>query len=203
MARLDRHQIVREALVLLDAVGSAALTTRGLAARLGVEQPALYWHFRNKAALLAAMAHEAMEPHAQRTLPGPGDDWRAWFAANARSLRATLLAHRDGAILHASSRPRSDHQAVIAQKTAFLVASGLSAAEAASALLNVGRFTLGAVLEEQAERSVDGIERDAPAPDHAASFEAGLRTVIAGLQWSLENGAARLGDAEPAASRSG
>ena len=53
--RLDRERIVDAAMALLDEVGLDAFSTRALAARLGVRQPALYWHFRNRRALLEAM----------------------------------------------------------------------------------------------------------------------------------------------------
>ena len=41
---LDKRQIVTEALALLDADGLDGVTLRKLAARLGVQQPTLYWH---------------------------------------------------------------------------------------------------------------------------------------------------------------
>ena len=58
--KLDKAQIVDEALGLLNEVGIDALSTRLLAQRLKVQQPALYWHFRNKRALLDAMNEEIL-----------------------------------------------------------------------------------------------------------------------------------------------
>jgi TetR/AcrR family tetracycline transcriptional repressor len=64
--KVDRQGIFGHALELLNEVGIDALSTRAIAQRLGVQQPALYWHFKNKRALLDAMngeilarAHEA------------------------------------------------------------------------------------------------------------------------------------------------
>ncbi|HGV0115870.1 TPA: TetR family transcriptional regulator, partial [Citrobacter freundii] len=51
MIKLQPNTVIRVALDLLNEVGVEALTTRKLAKRLGVQQPALYWHFRNKRAL--------------------------------------------------------------------------------------------------------------------------------------------------------
>ncbi|MBU1305574.1 MAG: TetR family transcriptional regulator, partial [Alphaproteobacteria bacterium] len=51
---IDRDRIIDEALLLLNEVGIDKLSTRKLAERLGVAQPALYWHFKNKSALLDA-----------------------------------------------------------------------------------------------------------------------------------------------------
>src|SRR5215475_7532389 len=50
-AGLTREQIVDRAIAVMDAEGTAALTLRRLARELGVEAPALYWHFDDKDAL--------------------------------------------------------------------------------------------------------------------------------------------------------
>jgi len=50
-AGLTREQIVEQAIALMDADGTSGLTLRRLADRLGVEAPALYWHFPDKASL--------------------------------------------------------------------------------------------------------------------------------------------------------
>lgn len=182
---------------MLDEVGLSGMGTRGLARRLGVEQPALYWHFPSKAALLEAMAAAAMRPHARRPLPEPTDDWRDWFVGNTRSFRDTLLRHRDGARLHAGSRPLAEEAGHIERKIGFLTTSGASEVDAVMAFLGASRFTLGCVLEEQADQEdhrtgranhLDGSAR--PVPDHLAAFEAGLRFLVEGLA-SARGGATR------------
>ena len=176
------------ALDLLDEVGLDAVSTRRLAQRLGVEQPSLYWHFRDKGQLLAAMAEAAMTPHAQAPLPTPEDEPLAWFRENARSLRRTLLRRRDGARLHAGSRPAGDDLGRITHKLAFLTTHGLPEPVARMALLAAGRFTVGSVLEEQADLAQDAGDHDttvepdsARAVDHDAAFEAGLELLTDGL----------------------
>jgi len=52
---LNRERIVGAALALVDAEGLAALSTRRLAAELGVSGPSLYNHFATKDALLDAV----------------------------------------------------------------------------------------------------------------------------------------------------
>jgi TetR/AcrR family tetracycline transcriptional repressor len=47
-AGLTRAQILHAAIELMDGDGTGSLTMRALAARLGVESPALYWHFSGK-----------------------------------------------------------------------------------------------------------------------------------------------------------
>ncbi|MFN6547195.1 TetR/AcrR family transcriptional regulator C-terminal domain-containing protein [Mycolicibacterium nivoides] len=181
MAKLTRDIVVAEALDLLDDVGLDAVSTRRLAQRLGVEQPALYWHFQNKAELLAAMAGAAMAPLSDVPLPESSDDWAMWFAENMRSFRCTLLLRRDGARLHAGSRPAEGDSSRIAHKLAFLVASGFGEDDAAMAMLAASRFTVGSVLEEQADNN-----SPEPIPDHTRAFEAGLALIINGMRYYQE-----------------
>ncbi|MGW2822677.1 TetR/AcrR family transcriptional regulator C-terminal domain-containing protein [Streptomyces sp. NPDC001443] len=180
---MNREAVITEALGLLDEVGLDAVSTRQLAKRLNVEQPSLYWYFRTKKDLLAAMAEAAMEPHATAPLPAPGDDWRDWFTDNTRSFRRTLLMHRDGARLHAGSTPTGDLDR-IRRKMDFLVTSGVPEREAQMAMLAASRFTVGSVLEEQADTGLDDgtdLPIDMPVIDHESAFEAGLALILNGL----------------------
>ncbi|HEX9034009.1 MAG TPA: TetR family transcriptional regulator [Streptosporangiaceae bacterium] len=54
--RLSRSAVVDRALELADSHGIEALTIRRLATELGVTPMALYWHFRSKEELIAALA---------------------------------------------------------------------------------------------------------------------------------------------------
>ncbi|MGX4655743.1 TetR/AcrR family transcriptional regulator C-terminal domain-containing protein [Micromonospora sp. SCSIO 07396] len=180
MAKLDRATVVAEALDLLDEVGLDGVSTRQLAKRLGVQQPSLFWHFRRKEDLLAAMAEAAMAPHANAPLPQPADDWREWFLENTRSFRRTLLIRRDGARLHAGLLPGPGDLGRLAHKMAFLTGAGVREADARMAMLAASRFTVGCVLEEQAD---DGRQDSANVPPigHEAAFEAGLALILGGL----------------------
>ncbi|MFE7576046.1 TetR/AcrR family transcriptional regulator C-terminal domain-containing protein [Streptomyces sp. NPDC057521] len=181
---MNREIAVSEALDLLDDVGLENVSTRRLAKRLGVEQPSLYYHFKTKKDLLAAMAEAAMAPHAHAALPEPGDDWRGWFLDNSRSFRRTLLLRRDGARLHAGSTPTGDLDR-IRRKMTFLIASGVPERQAQMAMLAAGRFTVGCVLEEQADADApdpEDLPDNVPALDHEAAFEAGLALILGGLE---------------------
>ena len=181
--KLDRETIVSEALVLLDETGLDAVSTRQLAKRLGVEQPSLYWHFRNKASLLDAMAEAAIASHATAPLPTPSDDWRDWLVENSRSFRRALLAHRDGARLHAGTTPRGADLSRALHKLRFLVSSGLPEHDARIAMLTTSHFTVGSVLEQQAEEAEEG---DGPGLDRAEAFEAGLALIVEGVALRAE-----------------
>ncbi len=72
MSRLDKSKVINSALELLNEVGIEGLTTRKLAQKLGVEQPTLYWHVKNKRALLDALAIEMLDRHHTHFCPLEG-----------------------------------------------------------------------------------------------------------------------------------
>ena len=83
---IDHDRIVEEALLLLNEVGIDKLSTRKLADRLGVQQPALYWHFKNKSALLDALNSAMLARFHTRRMPLPGEDWVDFTLANGSAL---------------------------------------------------------------------------------------------------------------------
>ena len=87
---MDRGRIVDEALLLLNEVGIDKLTTRRLAERLGVQQPALYWHFANKSALLDAVNSAMLARYHKHRLPAPGA--RTWPTCADRAAALLQLA---------------------------------------------------------------------------------------------------------------
>lgn len=193
MAKIQRDQVIEAALALLDEVGLEAITTRKLAQKLGVESATLYWHFKNKASLLEEMASAVLAKH--HSLPVPEDiaEWANWLAENARSFRRALLAHRDGALLHAGTSPARVGGDTFRPKVAYLARVGFTEADAAMILLTLSEYTLGCVLEEQSRSGGDGkqilsktslgsasIESLVyPHPDTA--FEFGLSLIMRGL----------------------
>ena len=56
--RLTRAAVVDEALLLLAEEGLDGVNLRGLATRLGISAPSLYWHFPDKATLLGAVMEQ-------------------------------------------------------------------------------------------------------------------------------------------------
>ena len=157
---MDRERIVDEALALLNEVGIDKLTTRKLAERLGVQQPALYWHFKNKSALLDAV-NTAMLARYHTNRPKQGQDWVEFTYANARSIRTTLLAVRDGARLTAGTRPSNAEFADTEAVLRLYVDAGFSAPEAFGIAISITRYVVGYVLEEQGEREREMIDSDA------------------------------------------
>lgn len=194
MTKLQRDAIIAAALDLLDETGAENLTTRRLAERLGVQQPALYWHFRSKRALLDALAHAMLAEGRQGARPRPGQDWREFLADNARGFRRALLSRRDGALIHAGTRPVDPEFDAVEAQFALMREAGFAPLDAAHALTTVGHYVVGAVLEEQAA-AVEAGSRPADAPPAAlaevfdaydragpeAAFEFGLDVILDGL----------------------
>ncbi|MHA6626068.1 TetR/AcrR family transcriptional regulator C-terminal domain-containing protein [Pseudonocardia sichuanensis] len=104
---LDLARITSAAVELLDEVGLAELSTRRLAAKLGVRSPTLYWHVRNKAALLDLVAEAVCADAFEIDESQP---WRAQLADGLRQFRALLLRHRDVAALLRERPPTGPHR---------------------------------------------------------------------------------------------
>ncbi len=150
---LDRQRIVAEAVALLDAEGLDGVTTRKLAARLGVQSPTLYWHLPNKAALVTAIADAILDQQFRDlSPPEPDQPWQDWLSGLAERLRRALLAHPDGARVISASQLSLTMTAISELAMSTLVARGISLRQARVIVLTVERFTVGHVLEEQAPR---------------------------------------------------
>lgn len=203
---LQREIVARAALTLLDEVGFDRLTMRRLAEALGVQNPALYWHFKNKEDLLATMADMMLaEGFAALMEPAAEREWDVWLANLAHGLRRALLSHRDGARVVAgadlshSSLMRYDELALSQLRSA-----GFGLSDAVTGVKTVIEYTLGATFEEQAEPvATAGHASDhqshelesAPYPllaeayvvmgrpeNRALMYERGLQLIIAGMR---------------------
>ena len=89
---LSRERIVATALALIDEGGLPALSTRRLAAELGVSGPSLYNHFTVKDEILDAVA-DTVVGQVDLSMFEDGTDWRAALLQWGRSYRAALTAH--------------------------------------------------------------------------------------------------------------
>ncbi|MCM2390304.1 TetR/AcrR family transcriptional regulator [Streptomyces albipurpureus] len=96
---LSRERIIETAGVLIDAEGVEAISTRRLAAELGVSGPSLYNHFRTKDEILEAVA-DAVQAQVDLSMfdagahPESGDwGWDTALHDWGVAYRATLKAH--------------------------------------------------------------------------------------------------------------
>jgi TetR/AcrR family tetracycline transcriptional repressor len=182
---LDRETIVRTALRLLDEVGIGGLSTRRLAAELGIKSASLYWHFKDKNELLAEMSGAMFE----ECLPlpnvsGANFDWAEWLAEGCRAIRRTALSRRDGAQVMAWPRPRIPTARVVFEENVKTVMrSGLADMEARLTMQTLRRYAIGAALQEQSNKGASAAAGIVGTGEEG--FEFGLQTFIDGLKTRL------------------
>lgn len=150
--QLHREGVVEGALALLDADGLDGLTMRKLAARLGVQAGAIYWHFENKQALLEAMADRLVEGVGA---PLPNGTWDQQLATIAQRLRQALLSHRDGARVMAGTYVAEPNTRLATKVTINILRSaGFRPEQAGWITFALTHYVLGHTIEEQALASL-------------------------------------------------
>lgn len=203
-APLDRRRVADTALRLLNEVGLEGLTLRAIAKELDVKAPALYWHFKDKQALLDEMATEMYRRMVAETRLDPTESWQNVLRTTGRGLRTALLGYRDGAKVFSGSRFTGIEHAP--EQEAYLrvmTEAGFTLAQAAQAGMTTNAYTIGFVIEEQGVVPLPGERREgydleerarlmADFPlaaeagrelfdDYDQHFEEGLEIVIAGI----------------------
>ncbi|TWV29526.1 TetR family transcriptional regulator [Streptomyces misionensis] len=203
-APLDRRRVAGTALRLLNEVGLEGLTLRAIAHELDVKAPALYWHFKDKQALLDEMATEMYRRIAAGAPLDPADTWQKRLLETSRGLRTALLGYRDGAKVFSGSRfTGTEHAPAQEANLRLLTESGLTLTQAVHAVRTAYAYTIGFVTEEQGVKPLpnerregydieDRARRMAAFPLAAEAggllfdgydeqFEEGLAVVIAGI----------------------
>lgn len=88
---LSREQIIRAAIEILDAEGTAGLSMRRLGSKLGSGATSLYWHVAHKDELMELAVDQVL---GEVYVPERGDtSWRMGVSVWANGMRATLLRH--------------------------------------------------------------------------------------------------------------
>jgi TetR/AcrR family tetracycline transcriptional repressor len=116
--RLTKQVVVERALALGDAEGVDALTIRRLATELGVTPMALYWHFRNKEELLAAVGDQVWSE--LDTVVDTAAPWHLQMRGLMESLLHVLRSHPCASQLILQGEKQSD-AALVASETALEV----------------------------------------------------------------------------------
>jgi AcrR family transcriptional regulator len=175
----DKASIAAAALILLDEQGLAELSMRHLATALGVKASAIYWHYPNKTALLAAVSDAILSDAPALPTGGWGLAVRSWM----EQLRAVLLAHTDAAEL-VSAALASGLTTVdpTTAPRAVLQAAGWSELDARWSAAAMARFVLGHVAAEQARKRliVAAVLPSNTDPLDTAGFRHGVRLLLAG-----------------------
>ncbi|MEU6553954.1 TetR/AcrR family transcriptional regulator C-terminal domain-containing protein [Streptomyces sp. NPDC046915] len=160
-APLDRTRVADTALKLLNEVGLEGLTLRAIANELGVKAPALYWHFKDKQALLDEMATEMYRRMVAGTALDPADTWQERLLKVNRGLRAALLGYRDGAKVFSGSRFTGvDHGREMEATLRLFTAAGFTLARTVQAARTANMYTIGFVTEEQGVRPLPDERRE-------------------------------------------
>lgn len=153
MARgLTKAKIVQAGLDVLDEAGLDRLTVRAVAARLGVQAPALYWHVRDRQELIDEMATELWRELVRELAALPETTgWQDGMRAFASSARRILLSHRDGAKVFTGTY-LTDTEVLRGQEEplARMIAQGFSLRDVMRGYSLVYSFVAGFCIEEQA-----------------------------------------------------
>ena len=181
-SKLDQDQIVREAVALLTEEGLDAVSLRKVAARLGVSVSSLYWHVKDKDALLGLMSGSIFRACLD-AVPASAD-WRQWLHGFGLALWDAQITIKDARQLIVIARP----QASLAQESLgrilhTLAALGLPQERAIIAQRSVQALVTGWTTLRSATPDAVGADRN--------SFVAALDILIDG--WSAHLGASEAG----------
>jgi TetR/AcrR family transcriptional regulator, tetracycline repressor protein len=180
-AFLDPSVIVGAAWALVERDGVDALTTRTLAAALGVKSPALYWHVPSMTALHSLMVERMLTESIRN--PKQGEAWDVWLHDVGIRQRQNFLSHRDsGRILAMAPPTEVTRNEVMPMLIGPLVQAGFATKDAVAAAGAFASFILGWVIYEQSAETSRYIESMV---DTTAAFDFGLATLITGLQQRL------------------
>jgi AcrR family transcriptional regulator len=149
---LDQQLILKQAFSILNELGLDGLTLRRLASRLGVQAPAIYWHFKDKQELLDKMATQVFREALQES---PRFDameaWQDWALNYCLGLRRTLLRYREGAKMFSGTYLTDDElYAPMEARLMKLTSAGFSLRQSVLGLSTLYCFSVGFVIEEQA-----------------------------------------------------
>jgi TetR/AcrR family transcriptional regulator, tetracycline repressor protein len=147
---LNKKRIVEEALELLNDGGIESVSLRGLAKRLGVKAPTLYWHVKNKAALINEMAECILQSEVNDLRQRDSDEpWQEWLIHVLNQLRRAILSYRDGGRVVAGAHFSLTLSDVMEAAIRTLLTAGVSLRESRLIVLTATHFTFGYVIEEQ------------------------------------------------------
>lgn len=164
--RTSLAQIVAAGRELLEAEGASRLTMQAVAERVGVRAPSLYKRVRDRDALLALVAAEAVDALGERlaatdgTLAGVARGYRAFAHERPESFRLILTAGADVEALERASAPVLRVAAqVVGDGEALEVARFLTSWATGFITMELaGAFRLGGDVEQAFEHGLRRLE---------------------------------------------
>ncbi|GAA1948602.1 TetR/AcrR family transcriptional regulator [Amycolatopsis minnesotensis] len=155
--RLSQAVVLSEAVALADREGLAAVTIRRLAQDLGVTPMALYWHFRNKSLLMAALGGRIIGEVDLDV--DDGAHWSAQFHTVLRALVTTLRRHPwAGPLITSSACESPGYLTALEKVLAILRGAGFSTEEATAVSRHALSTAMSLVAGQPGRTSPDGTE---------------------------------------------
>ncbi|MFF3979925.1 TetR/AcrR family transcriptional regulator [Streptomyces sp. NPDC001828] len=188
---LSTDRIVAAASALVDAEGLSAVSTRRLAAELGVSGPSLYNHFRTKDEILEAVA-DATSAQVDLSMFDADDrrDWRTSLHDWALAYRSVLTRHPNIVPVLAQGPGRRPAGLRLADAVfGEMVAAGWPPAQATRIGALMRYFIMGSALGSFARGFVD----DEAAYDPADYPHLGQAHLLAERQQEIDEGAFETG----------
>lgn len=164
--QLSKNSIITASLSILSNFGLADMTMRRVATQLNVAPGALYWHFKNKQALIDATAREILSDFLLSSPPS--------LDAACSSLRTAMLSIRDGAEL-ISAALIDPH---LREEVTGILSASLGEEAPRMSAATALHFVMGATVLEQSEiqqHKTVGMEEE---------FLAGLALITTGIKHS-------------------
>lgn len=175
---LTRERIVDEAIALLDEQGTAALSMRRLAARLGTSTMSTYHHLADKDALIEAVAERLT---AQLPTPAEGTPWDDVVRTMAWAFRDLTIAHPAAFRLFVGVASPPALLAAVDRIAAVLASQGFDPSDAAMAVSAFARYLIGSTLTDADPFGTARRPLHQRADREADEFRFGLEALIAGV----------------------
>lgn len=144
---LNPDLIVTTALELIDRDGLDTFSMPRLARELGVQSPSLYHYFRDRNALLAAVAR-AIVRETRYTPMRAATDWIEWFVSISVDFRRRVLEHANAAPVLLRHMPRDVFIEMYERTAEFLTRAGVPQDKQMIIIDCLDRLSLGAALTE-------------------------------------------------------
>jgi AcrR family transcriptional regulator len=165
---LTQERIVDAALRVLDADGLDLLSMRHVARTLNTTAAALYWHVGSKDGLLDLIFDRVI---GEQSVPDPDPArWEEQVKEVARTMRATILTHRDVVRLSIGRIPMGPHALRYADRVlAILRAGGIDDGLAVAAHQLLISIVIGFAIDETGEGGHPPAEEASPEPAGATA----------------------------------
>lgn len=181
---LSRDEIVRAAIRVADAEGSAAISMRRIARELNAGAMSLYWHVASKDELLDLMLDAVVgEVLGEQHAPQPTGDWRADLRALAVTQRSVLHRHQ-WVMDFIGGRPPLGPNTLrnLERALAVIDTLHLTTETALNVLGTLNTYVMGAVLREFRESNVQRRDQEAIAEMGEAAAQEFIEAHMARLR---------------------